>query len=90
LRLNEPLYFFHYRDKDKIEVDFVLQRADGKVIGIEVKAGAPINADSFQGLERLKQSVGNDFLIGILLYDGDHTAPFGDQLYAVPIGTIWN
>ena len=88
--LNEPLYFFHYRDKDKVEVDFVLQRGDGKVIGIEVKAGASINANSFQGLERLKQSVGNDFLIGILLYDGDHTTTFGDQLYAVPIGAIWN
>ena len=71
--LNEPLYFFHYRDKDKVEVDFVLQRDDGKVTGIEVKAGATINANSFQGLERLKQSVGNDFLIGIVLYDGDHT-----------------
>ena len=88
--LAEPLYFSHYRDKDKIEVDIVLQKADGKVIGIEVKAGATINASSFQGLERLRQAADNDFQMGIILYDGDHTTQFGDQLYAVPIGAIWD
>ncbi len=87
--LTEPLYFFHYRDKDKVEVDFVLQKGNGQIIGIEVKAGATLNPSSFQGLARLKESAGDDFLMGILLYDGDHTAAFGDQLYAVPIGAIW-
>ncbi len=87
--LAEPIYFFHYRDKDKVEVDFVLQKGNGQVIGIEVKAGATLSPSSFQGLQRLKESARNDFLMGILLYDGDHTTAFGDQLYAVPIGAIW-
>lgn len=88
--LDEPLYFFHYRDKDKIEVDIVLQKAEGQVIGIEIKAGATVNSASFQGLERLRQVAGEDFQMGIVLYDGDHITAFGDQLYAVPIGALWN
>jgi hypothetical protein len=88
--LDEPLYFFHYRDKDKVEVDFVLQKSDGQIMGIEVKAGATINASSFQGLKRLQEISGNDFLIGILLYDGDHTIAFDDKIYAVPISAIWH
>ena len=88
--LDEPLYFFHYRDKDKIEVDIVLQRGNGQVIGIEVKAGATLNSTSFKGLEQLQQAAGEDFLIGILLYDGDHSIRFSDKLYAIPIAAIWH
>lgn len=87
--LDEPLYFFHYRDKDKVEVDLVLETASQEVIGIEIKAKATLNTKDFQGLQRLQRAAGNDFHIGILLYDGDHTTAFGDNLFAVPIGTLW-
>ncbi len=71
-------------------MDIVLQKAEGQVIGIEIKAGATVNSASFQGLERLRQVAGEDFQMGIVLYDGDHITAFGDQLYAVPIGALWN
>ena len=32
---------YHYRDKDKLEVDAILERDDGKWIAVEVKLGAP-------------------------------------------------
>ncbi|MGD9592800.1 MAG: ATP-binding protein, partial [Candidatus Berkiella sp.] len=88
--LDETLSFYHYRDKDKIEVDFVLETADGGVIGIEVKAAATLVKKDFSGLTRLAQGAGSNFKIGILLYDGDHTTSFGENLYAVPIGAIWS
>ena len=30
----------HYRTKDKVEVDAILETPDGRVVAIEVKAGA--------------------------------------------------
>ena len=35
---HSPLRFFHYRDKDGVEVDIVIERGAGPVAGIEVKA----------------------------------------------------
>jgi predicted AAA+ superfamily ATPase len=37
----EPAQLFHYRDRDQVEVDMVLEHAVGTVIGIEVKARPP-------------------------------------------------
>ena len=34
----------HYRDKDKTEVDFVLERSPGILVGIEVKASATVKS----------------------------------------------
>ncbi len=87
--LDQPIQFYHYRDKDKYEVDFVLEGPSGEIIGIEVKATATLRESDFKGLIRLKEAAKNDFHIGILLYDGDVTTSFGDNLYAVPLAAIW-
>lgn len=84
-----PVYFYHYRDKDKVEVDVVLETAQGKVIGIEIKSGATVKREHFQGLERLKRAAGDDFLTGIILYDGDHTTQHGKQMVSIPLSSIW-
>jgi len=86
---DESLHFSHYRDKDKVEVDLVLETASQEVMGIEVKAAATLSTKDFQGLQRLQRTAGNDFHIGVLLYDGDHTTAFGENLFAVPIGALW-
>lgn len=49
----EPTAVAHYRDKDKIEVDLVLKRAGGAIVGIEVEAGATASPEQFWGLVRL-------------------------------------
>ncbi|MBC6403781.1 MAG: DUF4143 domain-containing protein, partial [Hyphomonadaceae bacterium] len=41
---SDPALISHYRDKDQIEVDFVLERAR-RVVGIEVKAAATVKPD---------------------------------------------
>lgn len=85
----ESLCFYHYRDKDKVEVDIVIETVSGDVIGIEVKASATIDKSDFQGLMRLKKTAGDKFKIGVLLYDGDHTNQFDENVYSVPIGSVW-
>lgn len=87
--LDEPISFFHYRDKDMVEVDFVLETISGCVLGIEVKASATLTKKDFQGLEKLKKTAGEHFKMGLLLYDGDNSASFGDKLYALPLGCLW-
>ncbi len=87
--IDEPLNFYHYRDKDKVEVDLVIETLDRKVIGIEVKLAVTLNKKDFQGLERLKRASGEDFNIGILLHDGDSTLPFSENIFAVPIASLW-
>jgi predicted AAA+ superfamily ATPase len=85
----EPLYFSHYRDKNQAEVDIVIETMSGDVVGIEVKASATLARKDFQGLECLKYSAGKNFRAGILLYDGDYTNIVSENIFSVPIGSLW-
>ncbi|ABM21250.1 ATP-binding protein [Marinobacter nauticus] len=88
--IDEPLNFYHYRDKDKVEVDVVIENTMGDCFAIEIKAAATLNTKDFTGLKRFQSVAGDRFKIGVLLYDGDHTTAFGDNLYAVPVGALWS
>lgn len=80
---------FHYRTKDAVEVDAVLETPDGRVVGIEVKAGSTIRTEDMAGLRHLANHLGDRFVAGYLLYTGRQTLPFGDRLRAVPIDALW-
>jgi predicted AAA+ superfamily ATPase len=84
----EPISFHHHRDKDGSETDVVLE-SGGKIAGIEVKAASTVTAADFKGLQKLKNATGKRFAKGVVLYDGDAVAPFGDGLLAVPISMLW-
>ena len=81
--------FFHFRDRDGFEVDIVMERGTQAVAGVEVKAGATVTASDFRGLRKLKDAVGDRFAGGVVLYDGEMSASFGDRLHAVPIPLLW-
>ncbi len=81
--------FFHLRDKDGVEVDIIMQRQDGSLVGVEVKAAATIIASDFKGLRKLQASEPERFACGVLLYDGDACLRFGDSLFAVPINRMF-
>ncbi len=79
----------YYRDKEKFEVDFVLQNARGHMIGIEVKASATIKESHLLGLKKLAQYCGEEFQMGVVLYDGSETMPLGNDIWAVPLSSLW-
>jgi predicted AAA+ superfamily ATPase len=85
----ETVSFSHFRDKDKVEVDIVLECA-GTVAGVEVKAAATVTGDDFKGLRKLQEAAQRNFAAGVVLYDGDAVVPFGNRLYAVPISSLWS
>src|SRR5690606_33128248 len=60
--------FSHYRDKDQIEVDLVIELGS-EVWGIEVKSAATVQAGDGRGLRRLADVAGRKFRGGLLLYD---------------------
>lgn len=80
---------FHYRTLAGQEVDLLLERADGCVVGVEVKASASVQAKDFRGLRSLAETLGKPFHRGIVLYTGTEVLPFGTQLWAVPISALW-
>jgi len=86
---DEPIRIGHMRDKDSVEVDLVAENDFGDVVGIEVKAAASVKSSDFKGLRKLATMTGDAFKLGVVLYDGDVVAPFGDGYVAAPISTLW-
>ena len=85
---DDPASISHFRDRDKVEVDFVLERA-GKIVGVEVKAAATVKPDDFHGLKRLQEATGKAFSCGIILHDGARIQRTGDRLFAMPVSCLW-
>jgi len=80
---------YHYRDHNKVEVDAVLENRQGRVVGIEIKAASTVRSEDFNGLRQLAAKLGDDFLVGIVLYTGNTTLPFGPKLRAIPVSALW-
>ncbi len=57
---SERARLYHYRTKDRVEVDVVLETPDGRVVAIEVKAGATIRAEDLAGLRHLASGSAHD------------------------------
>jgi len=84
----ESWFLSHFRDKDQVEVDFVLESPLRELIGIEVKAAASVQLSDFKGLRKLHELTGAQFVTGIVLYDGTQALSFGDKLWAVPLDRL--
>jgi len=87
--LAETCRLYHYRDKDQDEVDIIVEGEGGDVVGIEVKAAATVTVGDFKGLRKLSAACGEDFKLGVVLYDAEQTVPFGERMFAVPISCLW-
>jgi predicted AAA+ superfamily ATPase len=85
---SEPLSFWHYRE-DKREVDVIVERPSGEIVGIEVKASATVRASDFRGLVHMRKRLGRRLVTGVVLYAGEQTLPFGEGLWALPLNALW-
>ena len=80
---------YHFRTAAGAEVDVLLEKADGTVAGVEVKASATVAASDFAALKELRDQLGKRFRAGVVLYTGDQVIPFGDKLWLVPLPALW-
>lgn len=81
---------FHYRDREKREIDFIIENDDNDIIAIEVKSSASVGLNCFKHLKWFKQNYkSHKNFIGLVLYSGEHILSFGESLWAIPISSIW-
>ena len=81
---------YHYRDKDKREIDFLIERDDRHKLAIEIKSGISIKKSDFRHIEWFRDNLSKGVpVIGVVLYAGDDILPFGKNLWAVPFDCMW-
>jgi len=71
------------------EVDTVLEAADKRVVGVEIKASMDVNPSDFDGLRSLALNAGQRFHRGFLLYTGNEVIQYYKNLWAVPVASLW-
>lgn len=79
----------HLRTAGGREVDILIERGDGAVCGIEVKLGATARSHDFDALRHLQSKLGPRFKLGAVVHTGAETLPFGPNLWALPVSTLW-
>jgi predicted AAA+ superfamily ATPase len=80
----------HYRDRDQVEVDLVIEDAARRIVGVEVKAAASVSGSDLKGLRKLAALAADRFAAGVVLYDGEDTVSLGGRLWAAPLATLWS
>jgi predicted AAA+ superfamily ATPase len=80
---------FHFRSVAREEVDIVLERRDGSVVGVEVKSASSLNSSDFAGLRALSEALRRKFVRGVVIHPGARVVPFADNLHAVPFAALW-
>ena len=85
---------FHYRDHQQREIDLVLERRDGAVVAVEVKATSSPTVGHLRHVRWLRDKLDNvdpgTFHAGVLLHTGPHSLTVGDRLHLRPISTLWS
>lgn len=86
--LGDKVNISFYRTNDGKEVDFILEAA-GKIVAIEVKHAENITNNDVVGIRELQQTLGKDFVCGIILCNTKQVIPFDKNIYLVPINALW-
>lgn len=80
---------FHLRDANgRDEAGLLIELADGRVIGIEVKAESAPGHDAARHLRWLQDRVGSQLLLGVVVHTGPRPYQLDDFL-ALPICALW-
>lgn len=60
------------------------------IAGVEAKAATTLKPVGSRGLRKLGKASGARFVWGVVLYDGEICAGFGNWLHAMPLKLLWN
>jgi predicted AAA+ superfamily ATPase len=80
---------FHYRDRAKREIDFIVENRQGEMLGIEVKAGSMVGQNDCRHLRWFRDNIKQLFR-GIVLYTGENSLRLEQNIHAVPIAALWS
>jgi predicted AAA+ superfamily ATPase len=94
--LENKYTLFQYRDRINREIDFLVERApesgdDGALLGIEVKSGHNVSINDFKSQKWFVENIlkNQKPYTGLVLYSGDRTIRFQENLLAVPTAALW-
>lgn len=85
-----PVSMFHIRQGGRREIDIVLERRDGALVALEIKAAADVDLHDARHLVWLRDQLDTDrFRVGIVLHTGRHIRRLDTRIWAVPICSLW-
>jgi len=84
-----PYDLYHYRDRDGLEVDLVIETFDGVIIAIEVKSSRTVTSRLWKNLAAFRDRFPDRHVIGVLLHGGDNVATLHGWLHILPIPALW-
>ena len=87
--MEAPVVAGYWRNKDKVEVDLVLERYDGAVVAIEVKASDHVDSRQLAPLRALRDRLGSSFQAGLAFYLGPVGYQADDSIYVLPVDRLW-
>ncbi|MGA7703404.1 MAG: ATP-binding protein [Solirubrobacteraceae bacterium] len=87
--LETPIQRGHWRTHEGDEIDLVMEREDGQVVALEVKAASRVLGADLRSLIRLRHKLGSQFLGGVVLYTGTRAYSYESDLHIVPIDRLW-
>ena len=79
----------HFRTHDGVEVDLIVERDDGGVAGVEVKAGSRVVGDDLRGLRHLRERLGSRFVGGVALHAGANSYTAEERIHVLPVDVLW-
>ena len=91
VELDSDYSMYQYRDRENREIDFVIEHEDGRILAIEAKGGSNIGKNDFRHIKWFREHLAKDRqFAGIVLYSGEDTLSFGENLFAVPTASLWD
>ena len=79
----------HFRTRDGATIGVVIELADGRVVLIDVTTSTQPTIEEFATMERLRQSLGDQVIAGVILHTGMCARRYRDWQYLLPITTLW-
>ncbi|GAB3766954.1 hypothetical protein GCM10028864_63930 [Microlunatus parietis] len=80
---------WHFRDRNGLEVDLVVERADGAVLAIEVKSSSSYRGDQFTNLAKFASLMPGRFVGGLVLGMAPSAYRYTDKLWGLPASVLW-
>jgi uncharacterized protein len=79
----------HWRTRDGDEVDLVIERDDGALVAVEVKASGRVPGTAFGSLRKLRDVAGDRFVAGVVFHLGAYSYTYEDRLHVMPVDRLW-
>lgn len=86
---SEEYEMFHFRDRDGLEVDLVMEFSDNTVFLIEVKATETLRSEHSKPIKMLAARLGDRFIGGAVLSLVPQRISLGDGVWGLPISALW-